>query len=331
MRQVLELSQKVSALEARLNQNSQNSSNPPSSDKHKPKRKPGIPKAPKSRGGQQGHKGDTLKMLPSDEVDKIELLKPDRCACGKRLLRQEMVLQSRRQLFDIPNPKLEVTEYQQYVCNCPNCGQWNKGQYPPQVSAPVQYGDGVQALVSILNVKYHLGYQHIEELFGDLFNQPLNASTIQSALTKAYSQTEPVVEQIKSKLFESAVCHADETGMRIDKGRYWLHVLCNDTYTFLYPHEKRGKKAFEEVLPELKTYAGTLVHDCWNSYWSLIGLIHSLCNPHLLRELTAQMEQGRAWADQMHELLLRLYYEKYLKGLQISQGRSCDLSPCIRR
>ena len=319
MRQILELSQKVVALEARLNQNSQNSSKPPSSDEHKPKRKPGLPKVPKERGGQKGHKGDTLKMIPSDQVDSVEELKPLRCTCGKRLLRQEMELQVRRQVFDIPDPKLLVTEYRQYGCNCPNCGQLNKGQFPQEVSAPVQYGVGVQALVNILNVKYHLSYQHIEELFGDLFNQPLNASTIQNALVKANIRVEPVLEQIKSKLFESAICHADETGIRIDKGRHWLHILCNKAYTFIYPHEKRGKDAFNAVLPELKTYRGILVHDCWSSYWSLVLVLHTLCNPHLLRELTAQIEQGRSWAVQMHKLLLDLYEQKYLKGLQIDQ------------
>jgi len=265
MRQVLELNQEVSALKLRVNQNSQNSSKPLSSDMHKPKRKPGIPTAPKSNGGQKGHKGDTLKMVASEQVDKIEILKPARCRCGKRLLRQAMELQSRRQVFDIPDPKLEVTEYRQYACNCPDCGQWNKGEFPQEVPAPVQYGAGVQALVSILNTKYHLSYQHIEELFGDLFNQALHTSTIQSTLAKAHIQTEAVVEQIKPKLFESAVCHADETGVRIDKERRWLHVLCNDAFTFLYTHKQRGKKAFEEVLPKLQSYTGTLVHDCWSS------------------------------------------------------------------
>ena len=314
MRQVLELNQKVSALEARLNQNSQNSGKPPSAEEHQPKRKPGIPKAPKSRGG---HKGDTLKMVPSDQVEQVAPLKPERCACGKRLRRQSMEVQARRQVFDIPDPKLVVTEYQQYGCHCPDCGRLNTGQFPQAVSAPVQYGVGVQALVSVLNVKYHLGYQQIEELFGDLFDQPIHASTLQSALIKANTHIEPVVGQLKSRLFESAVCHADETGIRIDKGRHWLHVLCNEAYTFFYAHEKRGKKAFNEVLPELKIYTGRLVHDCWSSYWCWTSAFHSLCHPHRLRELTAQMEQERSWAAQMHELLLRLYHEKYLKGLQI--------------
>jgi transposase len=222
---ILELNQKVAELEVRLNQNSQNSSKPPSTDQHKPKRKPGLLKTPKSKGGQRGHKGDTLKMVSAQEVDKVKALKPDRCSCGKRLLRQPMNLHARRQVFDMPRPKLEVTEYQQYSCDCPGCGKLNVADFPSAVKAPVQYGTGVQTFVSLLNVKYQLSYQHIEELFGDLFTQPINGATIQSFLQKAYEHSESVVEQIKSNLLSSAVCHGDETGIRIAKERSWLHVL----------------------------------------------------------------------------------------------------------
>lgn len=316
LKQVIELGQRVRDLEAQLNQNSQNSSKPPSTDKTKPKRKPGIAKTPKAKGGQRGHKGDTLKMIPTQEVDKVEALKPDRCGCGKRLLRQQMEIHARRQLFDIPDPKLEVTEYQQYSCNCPNCGKVNIGCFPDTIKAPVQYGRGVQALVSMLNVKYQLSYQNIRELFQDLFTQPINASTIQSFLVKSYEKSESVAEQIKSKLYSSAVCHGDETGIRIAKSRNWLHVLSNAQFTYLYAHEKRGKQAIKESLPGLYEYRGILVHDCWASYWSIDGAQHALCNPHILRELTALIEQGSIWAVQMHHLLMRLY-AKYRQGLQI--------------
>lgn len=313
---ILELNQKVAELEVRLNQNSQNSSKPPSTDQHKPKRKPGLLKTPKSKGGQRGHKGDTLKMVSAQEVDKVKALKPDRCSCGKRLLRQPMDLHARRQVFDMPRPKLEVTEYQQYSCDCPGCGKLNVADFPSAVKAPVQYGTGVQTFVSLLNVKYQLSYQHIEELFGDLFTQPINGATIQSFLQKAYEHSESVVEQIKSNLLSSAVCHGDETGIRIAKERSWLHVLSNEEFTYLYAHEKRGRIALEQTIPELYEYGGVLVHDCWASYWSIRTALHSLCIPHILRELTAQIEQQSAWATQMHELLMKLY-SKYQQGLQI--------------
>ena len=58
----------ISELKARLNQNSSNSSKPPSSDYFN--RKPAFPKTSVGKkGGQSGHKGDTLKQI--ENPDKI--------------------------------------------------------------------------------------------------------------------------------------------------------------------------------------------------------------------------------------------------------------------
>ena len=132
----------VQELRARLDQNSGNSSRPPSSDVIKPKRKrsTGLPKASKLKGGQKGHKGGTLKMV--EQADEVKQLRPSRCACGQRLLRQSMSVHARRQLFDLPEPTLDVVEYQQMSCCCPSCGAQNLGQFPDVVKAPVQYAIG---------------------------------------------------------------------------------------------------------------------------------------------------------------------------------------------
>jgi transposase len=53
LKQLEQMSAKIVDLEARMNQNSKNSSFPPSSDKFK--KKPGIPKPPQNQGGQKGH------------------------------------------------------------------------------------------------------------------------------------------------------------------------------------------------------------------------------------------------------------------------------------
>ncbi len=57
---------RIAELESQLNQNSRNSSKPPSSDRYQ--KQPGLPrKKGNKKGGQKGHKGNTLKM--SEEVD----------------------------------------------------------------------------------------------------------------------------------------------------------------------------------------------------------------------------------------------------------------------
>jgi len=68
--QIKELTERLTALESRLNQNSRNSSKPPSTDffiKEKPNPKSLRKKSEKKAGGQEGHPGTTLDMVNNPE------------------------------------------------------------------------------------------------------------------------------------------------------------------------------------------------------------------------------------------------------------------------
>ncbi len=68
--QIKELNEKLKFLEARLNQNSQNSSKPPSTDvfmDKKPKPKSTRTISGKKAGGQKGHPGRTLEMVENPD------------------------------------------------------------------------------------------------------------------------------------------------------------------------------------------------------------------------------------------------------------------------
>ena len=67
---IKELNDKLKFLEARLNQNSQNSSKPPSTDvfmDKKPKPKSTRTISGKKAGGQKGHPGKTLEMVENPD------------------------------------------------------------------------------------------------------------------------------------------------------------------------------------------------------------------------------------------------------------------------
>ena len=67
---IAELEERVRVLEARLNQNSQNSSKPPSTDSffnEKPKPKGRRTNSGKKPGGQKGHSGKTLEMVENPD------------------------------------------------------------------------------------------------------------------------------------------------------------------------------------------------------------------------------------------------------------------------
>lgn len=67
--QIKELTEKVIALESRLNQSSRNSNRPPSTDfvQTKPNPKSRREKSDKKAGGQKGHSGTTLEMVNEPE------------------------------------------------------------------------------------------------------------------------------------------------------------------------------------------------------------------------------------------------------------------------
>jgi transposase len=309
-KQLEQMSTKIADLEARINQNSKNSSFPPSSDKFK--KKPGIPKAPQNQGGQKGHQGKTLCQV--DKPDKVIILRTENCSCGQKLDSKLGKIVQKCQVFDLPQPKLEVTEYQvvEQVCTC---GCVHRGQLPVDVRSSVQYGAGVRALTVMLNNSCQLSFEKIRTLFNDLYGYNLNESTSISNNKIAYSNLEPTENQTKERLEESQLLNSDETGLQVSSGkeRYWLHTICNSMFTYLFVSNKRGIKAHSPSISFLHTYKGWLLHDCYAFYFKFIQSRHALCCPHLLRELMAQIEQGKDWAVTLHQFLLDLY-QKSEKG-----------------
>jgi transposase len=108
------------------------------------------------------------------------------------------------------------------------------------------------------------------------------------------------------------VIHADETGMRVNKTLYWLHIAASKTLTWMKCHARRGQVAFD-ALGLLPNFNGTLIHDGWQPYRAL-ECTHGLCNAHHLRELTYVHEElGQVWAGDMI-VLLKLAHQKAQSG-----------------
>ncbi len=137
---------KIEALEKRLGKNSRNSSKPPSSDGlSKPPRTGSLREKGKNKsGGQPGHPGTTLKQVAHpDVIEQHELMCCPTCAGS---LKETAALGLiKRQVFDIPPPKITITEHQAEVKHCPRCQQQVSAVFPRGVNAPVQYGKVIQS------------------------------------------------------------------------------------------------------------------------------------------------------------------------------------------
>ena len=300
-------------LRSRLGMDSNNSHKPPSSDGYQKKKKkvtkPAFPRGKrKKKGGQEGHKGKTLERVA--QADFVEVHLPERCnCCGTSFEGVAYQVVQSRQVFDIPDPRLEITEHQLGEITC--CGIKQQGKYPEDVRATVQYGAGVQTLVTKLSVDHKMPLNQISQLFADLYGYDLNSTTIESTLKRGYKLAESVEQQNIKQLLEQEVVNYDETGIRVDGKLHWLHTASTATHTHLFVHEKRGQKALESEASIFKDFKGIAVHDCWSPYFKFNGMRHSLCGAHLLRELNKLIEQDSLWATDMHEFLLDLYKNAY--------------------
>ncbi len=285
-----------------LGLNSSNSGKPPSSD--------GLAKPPASQrtrsqrrrtgrrsGGQKGHRGTTLRQ--TDNPDRIQEHFPQACrGCGKALRRADVDGEAkRRQVFDLPEPKPEVTEHRALACRCRRCGLSTRAAFPEDVTAPVQYGPRLAATAIYLQNAHFLPEERLTQLLRDLFGVSLCPGTLNNLRRRAAEAWEPFVERIREHLIGCpGVKHLDETGFRVAGRGQWLHGLSNQLLTYYRISEKRGG-----VLAGLR---GILVHDHWAPYFQVPDGLHALCNAHHLRELEALVKiDGEAWAGRMQRFL----------------------------
>ncbi len=295
-------------LRRRLGLDSSNSGKPPSSDglgkKTREARVAGSLRGlmgsdKKKSGGQIGHKGDTLR--PVEKPDKTVAHHAERCAhCAAALTAAMRVDLERRQVFDLPEPRLEVTEHQAGVYRCACCQGTTRAAFPEGVDAHVQYGPRVKATAIYLNVQQLIPEDRVSEILCDLLGAGrLCPASLATWCARKAEDLRAVMARIGALIAKAPVRHLDETGFRVAGKLHWLHTASTPALTAYRVTQTRG-----DVPGDLE--GGVIVHDHFKSYFNLPGLDHALCNAHHLRELKALIEiEKEPWAKRMFRLLLK--------------------------
>lgn len=230
----------------------------------------------------------------------------ERCSgCGRSLTGQEPDRIERRQVYDLPEPKLEVTEHQAEVKTCP-CGCLNRAAFPTEAAAPVQYGPRVKSVAVYLGEYQLLPFDRLVEIMRDRFAcESFSEGTLANFKADCSRRLEPVEAAIRDLAVAEPVVGFDETGVRATGSLHWLHTVSTQFLTWYYAHKRRGRVAMDAA-GILSEYRGRAVHDFWKSYFEY-DCDHALCNSHLLRELIFLWEQqAQKWAKAMIDHLLAI-------------------------
>ena len=202
---------RLTQLEEQVAKNSSNSSKPPSSDGLS--KKPLHPmtmslrkKSGKKVGGQPGHCGAPLDQVA--EPDQVVVHRPACCPdCQANLADILPGSVSRRQVFEMPEPKLVVTEHQAVSVTCPGCGKGCRASFPEGVTQPVQYGPNLLGFATYLHGVHLLPFARCAQIVQEVTGAPFSPSCLDRALETVHQGLEPFETAVKETLAQAPLKH----------------------------------------------------------------------------------------------------------------------------
>jgi transposase len=312
---VADLEERLARLERAASRNSGNSSMPPSADdlpgrtppqrkaRRDGKRKQGKqPGAPGSHLAWSGNPGKTVPLFPQGA-----------CACGADLAdAADLGAAASHQVVDVPLVTATVTQYDEHVVECA-CGRLHTAPPPAEAGAPgtVTYGLNIQAWCVFLLAAHHVPVARCAEIIASLSGTRPSDGFVHSMLARAAKAVKAANMLIRALIVTAAVVCADETPVRAGPGpktrKKYLLVACTNLLTY-YFLGSRSMETFDGfVFPDL---SGVIVHDRYQNYDKIPGVIHQLCCQHLLRDLedAAQSYPDAIWPGQAADALRGLIH-----------------------
>lgn len=282
-------------MEKRTPKNSTNSSIPPSQTSKDETTYPGA--------NSKGHAQNGTRFGNTRTVETVQTAPVNRCGtCGEDLSETPCQGHERRTKIDIIFEKV-VSHVDAEIKQCPRCQAQTKGRFPADMAGPLQYGAGIKAYVLNLLIAQMISLKRVQQSIKTLIGIVVSEATILNYVMQLHRALEAWEQAAIEQILAMPAMHVDETSLRVDKKKYWIHVCSAGEITLKFLHPKRGREAIEQfgVIPR---YGGVIIHDCWASYLAYDQCGHGLCGSHLLRELTFIVDSnGYAWAANMKRLL----------------------------
>ena len=267
----------------------------------------------RKHGPKRGHAG--VSRVRS-EPDVIVECRPRACAgCGQGLPQTGGRRVGRSQVTDLPSFAPVVIEGWQYAVTCAQCGEQTAGTYPAGLEPRRTFGPGIEALVSYLHERHHVGYERLVELCRDVFGLAISQGGIGNALRRLVERARPTYAAIGQTVRGSPVINSDETGARVAGRTCWQWTFQTPAASYHLIAPSRGGEVIDAFL-------GGVEPEVWGSDLYAPQILtsaaqHQICHSHQARDLTfaAEADTGdeRLWALDLRHVFgraIRLRHER---------------------
>lgn len=227
---VLALMAEVEEFKRRLDQNSSNSSKPPSSDSpmsRQQRRALAREKAKESlrkQGGQPGHGGKHRQMASPEQVDETFEHRPERCSgCGHAFDGTEQRVGDPvvHQKWELPPIRPLVYEHRLARLRCPCCAKPTLAGLPAGVSGSA-FGPRLEAHVATLAGVFRLSRRQVAQVLREIFGIEISVGAVDATIMRMSAVLADPWRALREAVREAEVVHADETGWRLAGAQQWL-------------------------------------------------------------------------------------------------------------
>jgi transposase len=276
----------------------QNSSLPPSSQHPHAKPVPTKRKSNKKRGGQPGHKKYERPLIPTDQCDNVVSRQPIECRrCGAKLSGNDPE-PLRHQVWELPEIKPLVTEYQLHRLECDCCGETTCAELPIGVPQG-QSGPRLMAFTALLMAYYRQSKRRTAEFLGSLLGQPCCAALVVKIQNQVTAALRPSYEEAAAQLPKQEQLGVDESPTKEENGKAWLWTFVAKMFTVFAVRPTREATALDVFLGD--AFSGVVTCDRAKMYWQVGRL--QWCWAHLKRDFQALIDGGNPQSKRLgHDL-----------------------------
>jgi transposase len=313
-RQLQNLQKQVNECQQRLNQNSTNSSKPPSSEHPHAKLIRHTPKSPRRSGGQPGHAKHERPLLPTEQCQHVIPCVPPICRRCTAPLSGTDPQPLRHQVWELPEIKPSVTEYQRHRLSC-RCGTVTCSELPAGVPTG-QAGPRLIAFSGLLMSCFRQSKRRAALFLSMILNQPACPGWMVSLQKLAAEAAQPAYDELVRQLPQQAVLSIDESPTKEGKTKSWIWTFVAATFTLFATRTSRAADILTDWLGE--AYTGVIHCDRARMYWSFGRL--QWCWAHLKRDFQGLIDSRCHTARRLGRDLMRPTKELFALWQKVRDG-----------